>query len=265
MLNAWTIVSGVILASVQLVNDSAFDVDSFVSDRIGEAIGRKLAVESWSGTGSSALLGIQTAINARGVQTGQKGGVVQLGAGTDVPIFGNYSSPSTTELAGNVLSPMSILKTIQALDPIYLGSSKFYMNPVLAWNMASVTDGNGRPLVSFLNGFNVDNVLDPNYNSASPIGRMFGFPIILDSAIPVLTANTVSGLIFGDLNRAMVLRVVRGDARIDTQNPTVGGVSQLRLTERYADYLQIGYLGYLRADARSNDLRAVAGIKANAT
>ena len=36
LLNAWTITSGVILASLQLINDSAFDVNSFVTDRIGD-------------------------------------------------------------------------------------------------------------------------------------------------------------------------------------------------------------------------------------
>jgi len=39
----------------------------------------------------------------------------------------------------------------------------------------------------------------------------------------------------------------------------------MRLTERYADYLQIGYLGYLRADMRSNDMRAAATVKPAAT
>ena len=39
----------------------------------------------------------------------------------------------------------------------------------------------------------------------------------------------------------------------------------MRLTERYADYLAIGYIGYLRADVRSNDLRAAVTIKAAAT
>jgi hypothetical protein len=39
----------------------------------------------------------------------------------------------------------------------------------------------------------------------------------------------------------------------------------MRLTERYADYLHVGYLGYLRCDMRSNDLRAAVTVKAAAT
>ena len=43
----------------------------------------------------------------------------------------------------------------------------------------------------------------------------------------------------------------------------VNGATMLRLTERYADYLQVGYLGYIRMDARSNDLRAAAYFSTN--
>ncbi len=260
MLNAWTIVSGVILASVQLVNDSAFDVDAFVADRIGEAIGRKLAAECITGSGSSALLGILTALSARGVQSGMKGGVYQLGVATTVPIFSNYSSPSVTEIVGNVLHPLSVIGAISKIDPVYLPNCKFFLNPTLAWNMRTVTDGNGRPLIELARGLNADDVMNPNYNNASPIGTLFGFPCVLDANIPVLTANTASGMIFGDLNRAMVLRLVRGDARVDISHPNT-----IRMDQRYMDYLQLGYLGYVRADARSNDLRAAVCIKPAAT
>jgi hypothetical protein len=70
----------------------------------------------------------------------------------------------------------------------------------------------------------------------------------------------------------MVFRQVRGDGtRLDVTHPSVAtqvGAPQanmLRLTERYADYLQIGYIGYLRVDMRSNDLRTAVTVKAAAT
>jgi len=113
-------------------------------------------------------------------------------------------------------------------------------------------------------GLTADDVTNPNYTDASPIGRMLGFPVYLDAAVPPLTASTISGCLFGDLNRAMVLRVVRNDARVDVSHPEITA-STMRLTERYADYLQVGYLGYLRADARSNDMRAITGLMANTT
>jgi HK97 family phage major capsid protein len=270
MLNAWTIVSGVILASVQLIEDSAFDVDSFVADRIGEAIGRKLAQEVYSGTGATACLGINTALNARGSAgtsggaISATGGYVTLGAATKVPVFGNYTSPTLSELAGNVLSPITLISMMQAVDPVYYPNAKFFMNAMQAWNLRSVTDANGRPLLNFMNGLSADDVTNADYTAASPVATLFGFPVMIDNSIGNLAANTTGGPIFGDLQRAMVLRVVRSDARVVTDNhPVVPNT--MRLTERYADYLQVGYLGYLRVDSRSNDLRAACTVHAVAT
>jgi HK97 family phage major capsid protein len=264
MLNAWTIVSGVILASVQLVEDSAFDVDSFVADRVGEAIGRKLAVEAVSGTGSSACLGLNTALNARGALSGASGGYYQLAAATKVPVFGNYSSPTLTELVGNILAPTSLLGMIGGVDPAYYPNCKWYFNATQAWNLRTVTDANGRPLINFENGFDSDAVTNPDYTSNAPVARLFGFPVVIDNSIANLTASTTGGPIFGALSNAMVMRCVRNDARVvtDTHPPAV---NTMRLTERYADYLQVGYIGYLRVDMRSNDLRAACTIKCAAT
>ena len=58
MLNAWTCAVSPILVSVQLVQDSQFDVDQFVSDRMGEAIGRSVAQYAITGTGVSQPLGL---------------------------------------------------------------------------------------------------------------------------------------------------------------------------------------------------------------
>ena len=252
----------------QLIQDSGIDVDAFVAERIGEALGRKLALEAVSGTGAAAGLGVVTALNARGsVGTvsgtiNATGGYVTLSAGQTVPVFGNYSSPTGTELVLQTLAPQSIIALLKAVDPAYYPSSAFYMNSTMAWNMRTVTDGNGRPLLNFANGLSADDVRNPNYNSAAAVAQLFGFPVILDNNLPSLSANTTSGVLFGDLKKAMVLRLVRNDARIDTGHPDANGsqavqpTGSMRLTERYADYLQVGYLGYLRFDMRSNHLRA---------
>jgi HK97 family phage major capsid protein len=245
VLNAWTIVSGVILASVQLIEDSAFDVDSFVADRIGESIGRKLAIEAYSGTGAAACLGINTALNGRGSAgtaggaIAATGGFVTLSAGRTVPVFGNYSSPTLTELVGNVLSPTTLLNMMMAVDPVYYPSARWFLSSQQAWNLRSVTDSNGRPILNFANGMTADDVRNTDYTAASPVAMLFGFPVVLDNAISALTASTTGGPIFGDLSRAMLMRTVRADARIVTDTHPI--VPQtMRLTERYADYLQVG-------------------------
>ena len=39
----------------------------------------------------------------------------------------------------------------------------------------------------------------------------------------------------------------------------------MRLNERYADYMAVGYMLYMRCDMRSNDLRAAITVKPSTT
>ncbi|MGH3192713.1 MAG: phage major capsid protein [Streptosporangiaceae bacterium] len=71
---------GPLLTSLQLIQDSAFNIDQFVADSFGEAIGREIAALAISGTGSGQPLGIITALAARG-QVSTSGGYYQLGTG----------------------------------------------------------------------------------------------------------------------------------------------------------------------------------------
>lgn len=255
MLNAWTIVSGVILASIQLINDSAFDVDGFVNDRIGESIGRKVAAELHSGSGSSAILGIETALNARGHQASPgMGGVYLSGTATNwSATAASYAwsmyqkaagtgDTSLVKLANGLIGFDDILGMIMTVDPAYRksGRATFVCNDLTLAMLRTITDAMGRPIWS------------PNVVPDQP-DTLYGYPVIIDqntSAVST-TASTAGGLLFGDFKVAMVGR-------------QVNGATMLRLTERYADYLQVGYLGYVRMDARSNDLRAAAYYSTNA-
>jgi HK97 family phage major capsid protein len=248
MLNAWTVYAGPILASLQWVQDSAFDVDDFVAARLGEAVGRTIASAAISGTGSGQPLGITSALNSKGAVGSGSGGYYGLGTATDVPIFGNYSSPSTTELAGNLLAPATLLSMVKGVDPAYYPQSKWYMNATQAWNTRSIVDANGRPILNFANGFSADNVQNPDYSSGSSVAQLFGFDVVIDNNIPNLTASTTGGPVFGSLQHSFVYRQVRN-----------AGI--MRLNERYADYLAIGYLLFMRCDIRSNDLRALITVK----
>lgn len=46
---------------------------------------------------------------------------------------------------------------------------------------------------------------------------------------------------------------------------SVKGAAVLALHERYADFLQVGYIGYKRLDVRSNDMRAAVISRPAAT
>jgi HK97 family phage major capsid protein len=259
MLNAWTIATNPVLASVQLIQDSAFAVDQFLAERFGEQIGRAKAAYAWTGTGSAQPLGMYPAITAYGVKAAGLGGVINLTAATTVKTFAG----TPTELVSNTLSPQTLINMVEQMDPAYYFSqngAKWYMTSIQAWNLRTVVDTTGRPLINFANGFDVDslngpmtNAPDGTYNSNSPVAMLLGFPVVIDNSATALTASTVSGPVFANLSHAFVQR------RVKT------GVTVMRLDQRWADMLAVGFIGYERCDFRSNDLRAMVAVKPAAT
>lgn len=244
VLNAWTYTSNPELVSLQLINDAAFNIDEFMAARFGESIGRAIAAQAMTGTGSSAPLGLITAL-AAGAATGTVGtgsispvgnGWVQLATAASVKTFQNPSG--ATELAQNVISPATAYAMVNSVDPAYWPASAWYLSPAQLNNMASIVDANGRPLIDFARGF-----------EDGAAGRLLGFPVYAVPEIPALTASTVGGPVFGAMANAMVMRTVQP------------GTSVMRLDQRWADYLAVGYIAYHRFDIRSNDLRAAVTVK----
>jgi HK97 family phage major capsid protein len=246
MLNAWTFVAGPFFASIQIVNDSAFSVDAFLRARIAEAIGRAQAAAAWSGTGSSQPEGLSAALTTKGAASIGTGGVYTVPAARALYTLANQGT-ATTELAAGIPSFQSYLDLITMVDPAYRianGDAAWYMNDLDLQHARSVTDTFGHPLWQ----------PSVQVGGNEPGARIEGYPVIVDNNAPGFskTASTQGGPVFGSLTHAMVARNVRQ-----------AGVMVLR--ERYADYLAVAWLGFMRFDSRSNDMRAVATFKTNAT
>jgi HK97 family phage major capsid protein len=256
MMHAWFITSDVVLASYAIINDSAFSVDGFVTDRCGERIGRKIAAELHSGAGaaSQALTGIHTALASYAQTNGTAGAVDAAPKGgyykpAHAEAIFNLSYPSgdgTTALAALVPSWQSMINMTKSVDPAYrkAGNCQFVMNDSTEGKIRSLTDGFGHPL------------WQPNMQvgpSTGAIGQIEGFPVTIDQNTAVVSSSdsTAGGVLFGDFKRAMNVRMVQ-------QSGT------LRLTERYADFLQVGYIQYVRLDSVPNDLHAVVEYETEA-
>lgn len=238
---AWTITSNIILASLQIINDSAFDVDSFVTDRMGEAIGRKVAAELHTGTGSSAMTGVHQALSS--FTRADSGGYYQPAAAETAYWLAKGSSATAT-LANSEISFSSVLGMIHYVDPAYRASGRatFVLNDTALTNLRTITDAYGHPL------------WQPNTQAGADGDRLYGYPYVVDQNTPSVssTASTAGGLYFGDFQTAMVVR-------------QVDMAGSMRLTERYADFLQVGYLGWVRMDSQPNDLRAVVEYESGAS
>lgn len=245
-LNAYTYVAGPFLASIQIINDSAFSVDGFLRDRIGEAIGRAQAAAAWAGSGTSQPLGLTAALVAKGAGSTGTGGIFQTPAARAVYNLAHQGT-ATTELAAGMPAFQSYLDMITIVDPAYRTAASdacWVMNDKDLQNARSVTDTFGHPL--WRPGVTVGG------NDAQD--EIWGYPVKIDNNAPgaSTSASTLGGPVFGSLQHAMVARNVRQ-------------VGVMRLNERYADYLAVAWLGFMRYDIRSNDMRAVTQFKTNAT
>ena len=119
------------------------------------------------------------------------------------------------------------------VDPAYRGRARYVLADSALRELRKLKDTTGRPLwvptvaegvPSTINGraYTIDN----------------SFPTFADEAAPI---------VFGDIEAAYLVRQVRG-------------AQVLRLTERYADYLQVGFLGFQRLDAVVQDTAAAAKL-----
>jgi HK97 family phage major capsid protein len=243
-LGAYLFTNGANKVSFQLANDSAFDVDAFVTARIGEAHGRAQAQYAISGTGSNQPLGVVPALGAKGSAGTSGGSISGVGGYVTLAVGGavkNFAG-SSTELISNTVNPTTCLSMIAAVDPAYRAmGARWYMSDNQVMGLRGQVDSNGRPLLNMQDGL-----------SEGAVGTVFGYEVQIDQNIPNLTASTAGGPIFGHLETAMVKRTV-----------TQSGI--LRLSERYADFLQVGFIGYTRWDIRANDLRSAVTVKPAAT
>lgn len=118
-----------------------------------------------------------------------------------------------------------IVDLIYSVDEAYRKNGKFLMSDAALKMIRGLKDSTGRPL------------WEPSLQAGQP-DVLMGKPVIFDVDMPVPAASAKS-ILFGDLSKYKV-RMVRD-------------VQLLRLTERYADYLQVGFLAFLRADGRLLD------------
>jgi HK97 family phage major capsid protein len=78
---------------------------------------------------------------------------------------------------------------------------------------------------------------------AGAADSLLGYPVRLNNDMAAVAQNSKS-ILFGNIREAYVARVVQD-------------IQSLRLTERYADFLQVGFLAFERADGTLQDGNAV--------
>ena len=200
-LGAFTYTSKLVRVSLQLLQDSAFNIDTWLPQKLGERIGRAVAAHLATGVGTTQPEGLFT--NATAGKTGTTG--------------------QTTSIIYD-----DLIDLIHSVDPAYRQSpnTRFVMSDSALKMVRKLKDGNNLPL------------WQPSTQMGVP-DTLLGYGVTVDNGVPVPAANAKS-IGFGDINAAYVVRQVAGG-------------QLMRLEERYADYLQVGFFGFMRLDAKPDD------------
>src|SRR5690606_32334921 len=86
----------------------------------------------------------------------------------------------------------------------------------------------------------------PSMTGGAP-STINGHPYTVDNNLAPLGAGSTPA-VFGDIKEAYLVRVVNG-------------AQTLRLTERYADFLQVGFLGFQRLDGKVQNASAARKLE----
>lgn len=146
------------------------------------------------------------------------------GAGTTEPT-GLVTGGTSGVTAVSTTAPTSdeLINLAHSVDPAYRnsGRARFMMRD----SMVAVV----RKLKDTTNQY----IWQPGMQEGVP-DSLFGYPIEINQDMPAATTG-LKPIAFGDFNEGYLIRDVRG-------------FQLLRMDERWADYLQVGFLGFARSD-----------------
>jgi HK97 family phage major capsid protein len=160
-----------------------------------------------------------------GTGTAQPNGIV-----TATIAAGNTVQGATGETTSLVYG--DLVNTLHLVDPAYrsMPTAKWMFADTTLKALRKLVDGESRPL--WQPG------LTAGFGQAFP-ETILDRPYVINQDMATMAANAYS-VLYGDLSKYMVRRVA-------------GGTTVMRLVERYADYLQVGFLAFMRADGQLLD------------
>jgi len=222
------------------------DINTQVSNQ-DVAFGQ-LVMKAWKYSSKQVLVPVElmqdSAVNLPqmlGEMLGERIGRIQnthftTGAGTTLP-FGivvqatQGAAPTGTVAGGFTYAHLVTLE--HSVDIAYRRQgAAWMMNDVVVARLKSLLDTTGRPIwqpyaESGMNSFTAGG------GPGAP-GTLLGYPVIINNDMSTATTTGTRAILFGALQKYIIRDVL--------------GVTLLRLDERYADYHQVAFLAFSRAD-----------------
>ena len=214
MLGAYMYSTKFVKVSIALLQDSAFNIQQFLTDRFGERLGRILNTDFTVGAGSggSAPNGVITAATA---------GPIAVGANANDGASGINSIGSD-----------DLVSLEHSVDILYRRGAKYMAHDTTIGALKKIKDKYGRPL--WLPGVALNAPDTLNGYSYAANNDMDQIPVAPNSPI-----TTKKVMLFGQVSKYLIRRVKE--------------LSVLRLDERFAEYGQVAFLGFARYDGNLLD------------
>ena len=188
---AWKGTTGIIRVSLELLQDSAFSLEAFLTEAFAVRLGRGYEYYLTQGTGSSQPYGIIPAIAASGA-------VAVTAAGQ--PNYGSVSG----QTGANSIGSADLVALIHSVDPTYRKGAKFMFADSTLASLKKQLDAFGRPL--WVPGVAAD---EPD--------TLAGHQYVINQSFPAIAASATT-VAFGQWSKFIVrkvrdLQVVRLDER----------------------------------------------------
>lgn len=218
---AWKGSTGLVRVSLELLQDSAFDLEDFLKNAFAVRLGRGYEYYLTRGSGVNQPTGILTAVVASGVSP-----VIATGSAT------NDGSSNT---GANSIGTNDLIALEHSVDPSYRRGGKFLLNDSTLKTVKQLLDKYGRPL--WVPGIAV--------NAPDTI---LGYEYVINQSMPSIAAaaNTV---LFGSLQK-FIMRKVRdlGVLRLDERFADYGEVAFIGFSRIDSNLVDAGThpIGYLQ-------------------
>ncbi len=176
---AYKFTSGLVKCSLELLQDSAFDLEAWLIQRFAERWGRGLEAFLTTGTGSSQPTGLLTAIASSGIS----------------PVVAAGSSESTggSQTGVNSIGYSDLVNLEHSVDPSYRRGAKYMFHDQTLSAIKRIIDKFGRPLWA------------PGITAGDP-DRINGYEYVINQSMPQI-ASSATTVVFGSLKKYIARRV----------------------------------------------------------
>jgi HK97 family phage major capsid protein len=175
MFGAFKFSTKMVKVSLELMQDSAFDMENFLADNFGQRLGRILNTKFTLGVGTTEPLGIITAATA---------GPTAVGSSTNT---------GGSETGGTSIGTTDLVELEHSVDPAYRRGARYMMHDLTLKKIKELLDKYGHPI--WLPGI-----------AAGAPDTILGYPYSINNDMATIAVNAKT-VAFGRLDKYLIRRV----------------------------------------------------------